>query len=166
MIRIESRKSWGARKPRPRTPQKDFQIREFFIHHPASPHDLAHIDTDQEQDAYMRAIQDFHMDDRGWADIGYSFVVFQTGDCYRGRGRNYVPAAQLNHNTGTIAVLCALGDNETPSARMIDALGRLKDRMDREIGRDLIARPHSAVTATECPGAKLRQVVGILNREH
>lgn len=168
-MKIQSRPSWNARKPRPGTSrQTDSQIREFFIHHPADPHNLAHIDTDMEQDAYMRGVQDFHMDDPAhrWNDIGYSFVVFQNGRVYRGRGRNVVPAAQLNHNTGTIAVLCVLGDNEPPSAAMVRALGTLKDEMDRRVGRDLIARPHNAVTATSCPGARLMAIIPNLNRRH
>jgi len=164
MIKIASRKSWGARPARPRIPQSDNQIREFFVHHPASPHDLGHIDTDQEQDAYARSIQDFHMDTRGWSDIAYSFLVFQNGRVYRGRGRNYVPAAQLGHNTGTIAVMCVLGDREAPSRQMCDSLIRLKDRMDREVGRDLVARPHSSVTSTDCPGDKLRAFIPSLNK--
>lgn len=172
-MHINTRKSWGARRPRPVSPpgsnrQSDAIIREFFIHHPADPHGLAHIDTDMEQDAYARAIQDFHMDDPAhkWNDIGYSFLVFQDGRVYRGRGRHTIPAAQLKHNTGTIAVLCVLGDGETPSRAMVRSLGELKDKMDSLVGRDLIARPHSAVTATSCPGDPLRSIIPGLNKRH
>ena len=163
MIKIASRKSWGARTARPRTKQSDSQIREFFLHHPADPHDLSHIDTDKEHDAYMRAIQDFHMDTRGWADFAYSFAVFQDGAVYRGRGRNYVPAAQLGHNTGTIAVLCVVGDREKPTDHLYSSLVRLKNRMDSEVGRDLRARAHSDVFATECPGSQIRALLPRLN---
>jgi hypothetical protein len=166
---IQSRRSWGARPPKPGTitPQNDSQIREFFIHHPADPsHELAHIDTDQEQDAYMRAIQNFHMDTRGWGDFAYNFAVFQDGRVYRGRGRNRVPAAQLGHNTGTVATLCVLANGEHPSDAMVRSLGALKDYLDSRLGRDLPVRPHSAVTGTECPGPELRAIIPRLNREH
>ena len=58
----------------------------------------------------MRAIQGFHMDVRGYSDIGYAYVVFQPyGELERARvllGRllRWVPAAQAGHNTGTIPV--------------------------------------------------------------
>lgn len=166
MIKIHSRKSWNARPARPRARQPDSVIKEYFIHHPADPHDLQGVDTNQEQGAYMRGIQNFHMDERKWSDIAYAFVVFQDGEVYRGRGRGFVPAAQLGHNTGTIAVMCALGDNESPSSEMYNSLARLKDRMDKEVGRDLDVRAHSEVFNTSCPGDKLRALIPRLNARH
>lgn len=163
-MKIHSRKSWGARRARSRTPQSDSIIREFFLHHPASPHDLDHIDLNKEQNQYMRDIQNFHMNVRGWSDFAYAFAVFQDGEVYRGRGRTYVPAAQLGHNTGTIAVLCVIGDNEQPSTKMAASLRALKNEMDKKVGRDLVVRPHSAVTATSCPGNALRRLVPLLNK--
>jgi len=144
--------------------QSDSQITEFFLHHPADPHDLSHLDTDGEEDAFMRGVQDFHMDTRKWSDIGYTFVVFQTGRVYRGRGRGFVPAAQLGHNTGTIAVLCAVGNSESPSGAMIRGLIALKDLMDKRVGRDLRVRAHGDVTPTECPGPRVRAIIPQLQR--
>lgn len=163
-MKIHSRASWNARKARSRTRQSDSIIKEFFLHYPASPHGLAHIDTDQEQDAYMRQIQNFHMDVRGWSDFAYAFAVFQDGEVYRGRGRTYVPAAQLGRNTGTIAVLCVLGVQEQPSTAMAKSLRLLKDDMDKKVGRDLRVRAHSDVNATSCPGDALRRLVPLLNK--
>jgi hypothetical protein len=163
-MRIQTRKSWNARRPRDTTRQNDSQIKELFLHYPASPHDLGHIDRDQEQDAYMRQIQDFHMDVRGWSDFAYNFAVFQDGRVYRGRGRNVVPAAQFGHNTGTIAVLCVVGNDEKPTQRMVEALRDLKNLMDRRVGRDLWVRAHGDVFATSCPGPHLRAIVPTLQR--
>lgn len=164
-MRIATRKSWKARRPRAGLDrQSDQRITELFLHHPADVHDLAHIDRDQEQDAYMRGIQNFHMDSRGWGDFAYNFAVFQDGEVYRGRGRNVVPAAQFGHNTGTVAVLCVLGDNETPTPEMHRALRNLKNYLDGKVGRDLRVRAHGDVFATSCPGPKLRRLIPQLNR--
>lgn len=164
-MRIQSRKSWRARAPRAgRATQSDSQIREFILHHPADPHDLSHLDTDGEQDVFMRGVQDFHMDVRKWADIGYAFVVFQDGRVYRGRGRTIIPAAQLGHNTGTVAVLCAVGNGEPPTRAMVTALGELKDKMDALVGRDLRVLAHGDVTPTECPGPQVRAIIPQLQR--
>lgn len=168
-MRIQSRKSWRARDPRPgMARQADSIITEFFLHHPADPHNLSHLDTDGEQDAFMRGVQNFHMDDpqHHWNDIGYAFVVFQDGRVYRGRGRGHVPAAQLDHNTGTIAVLCAVGNGEAPTPAMVRGLGALKDEMDKRVGRDLRVRAHGDVTPTECPGPQVRAIIPQLNRTH
>lgn len=163
-MRINSRASWGARRPRARTIQDPRDVRELFLHYPASGHALEHLDTDSEQDAYMRAIQAFHMDGRGWSDFAYSFAVFQDGEVYRGRGVHAVPAAQAGHNTNTFAVLCVLGNTEVPSSRMRESLVALKNYLDRRAGRDLLARPHSAVVSTSCPGPHLRAFIPALNR--
>lgn len=165
-MNIQTRKSWGARAPRSRTLQSDSIIRELFLHYPADGHDLSHIDIDQEQDSYMRGIQNFHMDVRGWADFAYSFAVFQDGRVYRGRGRDVVPAAQLGHNTGTNAVLCVVGNTEDPTRAMYLSLAELKDYLDKQIGRDLLVRPHSSVTATGCPGNGVRSIISRLNARH
>lgn len=164
--KIQTRKSWGARRPRSRTPQSDSIIKELFLHYPADGHDLSHIDIDQEQDSYMRGIQNFHMDVRGWSDFAYSFAVFQDGRVYRGRGRNYVPASQLGHNTGTVSCLCVVGNTEVPTHAMYLGLARLKDDLDKKVGRDLLVRPHSSVVATGCPGPNVRALVPRLNSRH
>lgn len=167
-LKINKRDEWSRdRGPRPLTEQSTSNIREFFIHHPASPHDLDHIDKDQEQVSYMRAIRDFHMDDptRRWAYFAYNFAVFQDGEVYQGRGLGHVPAAQLGHNTNTIAVLCVLGNSELPSTRMKEGLRDLKNHCDKECGRDLRALGHSqgAGQSTECPGTPLRNYASRLN---
>ena len=35
---------------------------------------------------YVKGIQNFHLDDRKWADIGYHFLVGENGKVYEGRG--------------------------------------------------------------------------------
>lgn len=113
----------------------------------------------------MRAIQAFHMGpQRGWADFAYNFAVFMDGRVYRGRGIDYVPAAQEGHNTNTVAILCVVGDEETPSRLMVRGLIDLKDHLDKRCGRDLSVKPHSSVVATACPGNRIRNIINQINR--
>jgi len=167
-VKINSRASWSARRPRCRTAQNPHNIRRFVIHWPADMRDvLKGIDTDREQDAYMRAIQDFHMGpDREWCDFAYSFAVFQDGEIYRGRGLRSLPSAQLNANTNTIAVLCVVGDQETPSLKMIQSLVALKDHCDKICGRDLQAIGHGQIPGqqSECPGPRVRAIVSRIGK--
>lgn len=57
----------------------------------------------------MRSYQNLHMDDRGWWDIGYSFLIGEDGNVYEGRGWNYVGAHAPGYNTQSIGI-CVLGD--------------------------------------------------------
>ena len=160
-MRIIPRNQWGARKPRPR--QRQSSWREFFLHWPGDGR-FAHIDTPAEEREQMREWQNFHMDVRGWSDYGYAFAVFPSGRVYRGRGMDWVPAAQEGHNTGTVPVICVVGPGEQMTDAMKRSLRELKNHCDKRAGRDLTARPHSAVTSTSCPGPVVRAFVDDLNR--
>ena len=50
----------------------------------------------------IKDLQDFQMDKRGWADIGYSFLICIDNDgqqqIYRGRGWTYVGAHCVGYN--------------------------------------------------------------------
>jgi hypothetical protein len=161
---IIGRPRWRARRPsRNRMPQNPRAVSEFFVHWPGDkPASWVHIDTAAEERAALRGIQAYHMDTHGWADIGYSFMVFQSGRVYRGRGMHIIPAGQLDHNTGTVAVLCLVGPDDQPSQAMLDSLRELIHFCERKAGRKVTVRPHSAVTATDCPGPRMRSWVPVL----
>lgn len=152
MRHIYWRKDWGARKPRATTYQGP--PREAFIHHDDyDPRPYNHL---EEQIAHMRQLQNLHMDERGWSDIGYHWVVFQAyGNipgprAFCGRASWHVPAAQLGHNTGTLAI-CVVGQEITlqPETRklIIKLLNRYKKIQTLGGHRD--------VTPTSCPGNSL-----------
>jgi len=48
------------------------------------------------------------MDDRGWWDIGYNFLIGEDGNAYEGRGWDYVGAHAPGYNTQSIGI-CILG---------------------------------------------------------
>jgi len=90
--------------------------------------------THEEGLAQLKAIQDLHQNIRGWSDIGYHFVLDQSGRLYQGRpflqgdaSLDSVPALAMGahvggHNTGNIGV-CMLGCYHPPYiARCIDTL--------------------------------------------
>ena len=59
----------------------------------------------------MRAIQSWHLA-RGWATIGYHFVVSPSGRIFRGRPVDRLGAHVLGHNAGTVGI-CLMGNFET-----------------------------------------------------
>lgn len=122
-MKIFTRAEWGARPPRSRYPTK---ARELWLHHSVG----SGYDRDGDGDAgddYMRSMQRYHMDTKGWSDIAYNFVVDPDGlEVYTGRGAGYAPGAQKGHNTGTHAI-CVIGDfrKQAVSQGLINRLGEL-----------------------------------------
>lgn len=163
---IHTRRSWDARSPRPgRDRQSPRSVREFFIHWPGEAGQFTGITAERER-AIVRETQDYHMDapDHRWNDIGYSFLVFQSGRIYRGRGMDWVPAGQLGHNTGTVAVCCMIGEHDDPNTALIRSVESLKHFCEHRAGHSLKVRPHSAVTQTSCPGPALTRRIALLDR--
>lgn len=155
-MKIYSRSRWNARSSEGGARQAVSSIREFFVHHSASPG--KGIDNFVEQCQTMRDMQAFHMGpERGWADIAYHYVVFQPygrlrrARIFEGRGLATVPAAQLNHNTNTQAV-CVVSRTGEPIKRSTKrALKWLYKRSPASS-----ALGHFQVTLTECPGPELK----------
>jgi len=161
-IRVYERHDWHAR------PWKDFALqglpREAFIHHGAELN-ASDIDDLNEQAAAMRETQNFHMDTRGWSDIAYHYVVFQPfhagvhARIFEGRPVHHIPAAQLNHNTGTLAI-CVYGDFEHHDTLKDNTRWSIECLLARKpqltgAGDVVMLGGHRDVVQTDCPGDTL-----------
>ncbi len=62
----------------------------------------------------VETIRKWHVEENGWADIGYHFVVTKDGEMHDGRSIDKTPAAQKGHNKGSIAVCLTGSDNFSP----------------------------------------------------
>jgi hypothetical protein len=146
LVNIRSRSSWGARAPRSRTTTTWAARTGFTVHYSAGPPTQT-----------PRQIQNFHMDGRGWADVGYNFLVDQAGNVHEGRGWLTVGAHAAPHNTSHIGV-CFIGrdGDATPAAKA--AIRGLYDEANRRAGKVLSRTWHGGLSgnSTSCPGADLR----------
>lgn len=144
-MNIIARSRWGARPPRSRLTTTWTRRTEFVVHHTEGP-------TDQTP----RAIQDFHMDTRGWADIGYNFLIRDDGTIYEGRGWLVIGAHAVGHNTSGIGA-AYIGTNH-PTAAAKAALRALYDTACAKAGRRLRPAGHGQLSgnSTSCPGPALR----------
>jgi len=142
-VEIISRAKWGARAPRSRARVSWRDRRELIVHYSEGP-------TTQS----VRSIQDFHMDGRGWSDIGYNFLVDVKGRIYEGRGWLVQGSHAPNHNRSGIGV-CMIGrdGDATPAAKR--SIRWLYDEAVRRAGRNLAKLGHRDVYATSCPGNEL-----------
>ena len=136
-------------------------ITHIVIHHSASSNESS------DWPAVVRSIWDFHVNGRGWSDIGYNWLVDPEGQIYEGRSTDAIGAHFCSTNTGTLGV-CLLGNfmEETPKAAAISALEALLSWKVCENAIDPLAEvyhPASDLTlptiighrdgcATACPG--------------
>jgi N-acetylmuramoyl-L-alanine amidase-like protein len=109
-------------------------------------------------------IQRYHMKEKGWLDIAYGHLVCKHGYVFVGRGYGIRTAANgtTTANDHYFAI-CFLGEGTQGRADLTRrgrrALGELIRDYQRRYPRALHVRPHSAFTATECPGRELHAYI-------
>ena len=152
MTSIISRGGWGARPPRNRATCA-WTGRTLWVHHSDGP---APTDSRASEIATVRGIQAFHQGpQRGWADIGYAFLVAPSGRVYEGRGVQVWAAHCPGHNDEPSVCLMGTYDATPPSEAAREAVWWLADHLGMT---DL--NGHRQGTATSCPGdATMRTLV-------
>jgi hypothetical protein len=159
-VSIINRRNWNARSPSSSIFTVSWREKtEFIVHHSAGP-------TSQT----VRQIQDYHINGKGWSDIGYNFLVDNDGHVYEGRGWLAVGAQAKNHNRSGIGV-CFIGDSNkvTVSLKAKEAIKDLYGEAVRRKGSPLRITGHGLLKdqATSCPGNRLRNwiLAGMLSPE-
>lgn len=110
-------------------------------------------------------MQRFHMDERGWLDIAYHWIVCPHGVAHEGRSMRVRSAAQGTEggNESWLAV-CLLGHGTegyvTRNKRALDAVLGVRGLVVHQRPSAVYVRPHSDFHATECPGDGLRRWIG------
>jgi len=162
---IVTRAQWGARQ---RVCGSIHTPNKITIHHTVTPNN-----DSMSMPARMRQIQAFHIDSRGWCDIGYHFLVGQDGKVYQGRYENRSGAHAANANINN-AGISFIGDfsTVTPTNAMLDAAASIVDALSSayNISRNrTYIKGHREVgsTSTSCPGNKLFSLLqDIINRSN
>jgi len=60
-------------------------------------------DSDRPEHDSWKVVDEWHKD-RGWSGIGYHYFIKKDGTIEKGRDLEEIPAAQIGHNTGSIAI--------------------------------------------------------------
>jgi len=92
---VNSRESWGARGTR--CSSRNTDKNRVAIHHTVSQ-------PGGDPASRLRGIQSYHMDSRGWCDVGYHFLVSVDGRIWEGRPIDLLGAHVGGHNTGNIGI--------------------------------------------------------------
>lgn len=149
---VHPRSDWGARPPAcssgSHTPVR------VTIHHTDTP-----LPDSISPQARLRQIQAYHIDTRGWCDIGYHFLIDWNGAAWQGRDERVIGAHVANHNTGNIGI-SYMGTYNTISATTAQItkgaklLYWLHGKYSIPLNRDRIWG-HRQWASTDCPGNKL-----------
>lgn len=114
----------------------------------------------------LAEIQRVHRNDRGWADVGYHFMIDKDGTIYEGRDITVRGVHVEGYNTGSLGV-CMLGDFrfEAPSLAQLNATYALNDWLVFRLGVTHLAGHQQFNDWTVCPGTfVISQLEDIANR--
>ena len=161
---IVPRARWGARAiVTYRLNAAQGNWRYITIHHSVHP-DAASTDGSLASSAAaIRRIQDVHMNNEGYGDVGYHFLIDPSGRIFQGRDLRWrgAHAGGLGgaNNYGNIGI-CLIGNFEVerPTQKALDSMHALvahwSDRFDIPPSR---VAQHSDWKNTACPGEFLRR---------
>lgn len=157
---IIERREWGARPARGRTSYGRSVHGGKTVHY-STGEELGVDDTAQ----WVRNIQTYHMDDRGWDDVGYHFLFDRFGNIFEGRPLLTV-GAHAGHSAGNrTAGECFLGDDD-PGQDVPDiarsALAHLGAHIDQQAGEGPWFG-HRDWKNTPCPGGELYRLLPHIN---
>ena len=153
--KIRSRKDWGASK-KLGTTKHDVAAKATaaVVHHSAGANDYDAEDVP----AILRGIHTFHVQGRGWDDVGYNMFADRYGRLWEGRAggvsKAIVGAHAVGYNTGTFGI-SVLGtyEKKAPPQKTLDAVAGA-------IAWKLSLSGTSADAKTTIAGDRVRTVIG------
>jgi len=155
---LVTRAEWGAVPPKT-TPQPLARpVPMVFIHHTEMPGECSN-ETDCA--AAVRSIQTFHMQVRGWDDIGYNFLVGGDGRVYEGRGWAGVGAHAKGWNFQSYG-MAMIGDfsQHLPTDAALKTVQQLiLCGQPQNISIEYTLHGHRDGVCTSCPGDKLYSLI-------
>lgn len=154
-IKLVSRAEWGARDyrlPNGATPYSGAR-RGVKLHYLGT----AYADRTHDRcGAYVRLLQDQHMDGNGWSDIGYSFLVCTHGYVYEGRGlrrRNSANGSTaLNEQDYAVCLLVGSSGRTEPTNEQLHGARDAIDYCRSQGPAGTWLGGHRDGYATSCPG--------------
>lgn len=121
------------------------RFKRIVVHHTAGPRSQT-----------LEDIRDFHVNVRGWSDVGYHFVIEEDGRVRKGRDWRKVPACVKGKNGDSLCT-AVTGDNTDPEESWNDIQrASLQAHLDTLVG--LLGVPvdgHRDHSNTACPGLEV-----------
>lgn len=131
-------------------------VTKVFLHHTAFTGDLP-------ADKLAKTIDMWHRQ-RGWAGIGYHYVIDFQGRVAAGRSLEKTPAAQGGHNTGTIAIVLNGTREDNFTETQLASLKEVCEAIDRAYQGNISFHGHKEVSATLCPAYDYKALLKLNSR--
>jgi hypothetical protein len=132
-------------------------ISRITVHHDA----IASFDVNSMAEAAHRleTIRTSHVVGRGWADIGYHYVIDPSGRVWEGRSLRYQGAHVEDNNEHNLGiVLMGNFDQHAPTPQALASLDRfLAEQMSRYNVSLRRVYTHREIKPTACPGRNLQR---------
>lgn len=159
MTTFVSRSEWGARPPRNKSSNITPENGGVTVHYVGSG-SVARSDH-ADCAGQVRSIQNQHMDNNGWADIAYSFLVCVHDYAFVGRGYHTRTAANGTDsgNQNWYAVCGLVGDADDIPDGMVKAYRSTIARLRGTGGAADGINGHRDHRSTSCPGEQLYEMV-------
>ena len=178
MPTIYSRAQWGANEAiRNKSALRYGSVSAGFVHHTVNANNY----SEAEVPGILRSIYAYHVQSRGWSDIGYNFLVDRFGRIWEGRyggvDKNVVGAHTLGYNDYSFA-MSAIGNFDVVDAPdvMLRSYGALfawklaingvsPSSMSQQVGKKTFAaiNGHRDAGSTACPGRYLYAKLGTIS---
>ena len=150
---IVRRESWGAESLKDNHDPMA-RITKLTVHHTA---EIAGMDQRVDADL-VKGIQNFHRNERGWADIGYHWIIGRDGKVYEGRALNVQGAHAGGGNNVENLGISVIGDFSTamPPTAAVRTLTLFLRAQQKRYGIPMEqVFGHREFKATACPGDAL-----------
>lgn len=111
--------------------------------------------TEAAEARFLRSVEQFHVETRGWLAVGYNAAVFRSGRLYSGRGWGRIGSHTSGLNAASFGLVCAWdgrfhapGEVVVRSVRAMIREGIEEGHLDRAVS----ISGHRDHRATICPG--------------
>ncbi|XP_069701746.1 peptidoglycan-recognition protein LE-like [Periplaneta americana] len=157
-LKVVPRREWLAQPPMKKGTK---------LHHPLPLVVILHTATEggstQAECVFLvRTMQSYHIESKGWDDIGYSFLVGGDGSVYVGRGWDTQGSFAYGYNNRSIGI-AFIGTfiNEVPVPKQIAAgLQLIQEGVQLgKLAKDYKVMAHRQLSATESPGLAFYEII-------
>ncbi len=157
---VIARSQWtrmGVARPSEINPMNG--ISRITIHH-----DGMNAFTSQQRDDAARRLEQVRMSHaavRGWADIGYHYIIDPAGRVWEGRNIRYQGAHVKDQNEHNLGIMCMGNYNlQKPTSLMLATLDSFVASQMRQYGVSMAnVRTHRERAPTECPGNAMQAYI-------
>lgn len=112
----------------------------------------------------LETVRGIHVDQRGWGDLGYHFVIDRAGRVWEGRDVRFQGAHVKNHNEHNLGVM-VLGnfERQRPSSAQLQAIVRVVRGLSQRYRiPSHRVYTHQELNPTACPGRSLQPRIASL----